>query len=101
MPKYLVEVPHDENEEACIRVIESFLDYGSHFTVNADWGCKDGVHKAWIIIETDNKEQARDILPPPHRAQAKIVQLNKFSMGDLEDILKLHSKKLKQESGGA
>lgn len=93
MPKYMIEVPHDENEDACAHVVECFLDYGSHFVVNADWGCKDGVHKAWITIETDTKEQARDILPPAHRAQAKIIELNKFTMEDIEDILKHHRKK--------
>lgn len=93
MPKYLIEVPHDENEEACAHVVECFLNFGSHFVVNADWGCMDGVHKAWITIETDNKGQARDILPPAHRAQAKIIQLNKFSMKDIEDILECHRKK--------
>ena len=92
MPKYLIEVPHDANEEACAQVIECFLDYGSHFAVNADWGCKDGVHKAWIIIETDNKEQARDILPPAHRAQASIIQLNKFTREEIDDILAMHRK---------
>jgi nicotinate-nucleotide pyrophosphorylase len=92
MPKYLIEVPHDDDVEACAQVVECFLNYGSHFVVNADWGCKDGVHKAWITIETDTKEQARDILPPPHRAQAKIIELNKFSMEDIEDILKHHHK---------
>lgn len=93
MPKYLIEVPHDENEEACARVVECFLDYGSHFAVKADWGCKDGVHKAWITIETDNKEEARAILPPAHRAQATIVELNKFSMAEIEEILEQHRKK--------
>jgi hypothetical protein len=92
MPKYLIEVPHDENEEACAHVVERFLNYGSHFAVNADWGCMDGVHKAWITIETDNKEDARGILPPAYRAQATIIQLNKFSLDDIEDILARHRK---------
>ena len=92
MPKYLIEVPHDESVEACSHVVECFMNYGSHFAVNADWGCMDGVHKAWITIETDNKDQARDILPPAHRAQAKIVQLNKFSMEQIEEIMDCHRK---------
>lgn len=92
MPRYLIEVPHDEDEVACARVVESFLDYGSHFVVNADWGCKDGIHKAWITIEAHTREQARDILPPPHRSQARIIELNKFKMEDIEDILHQHRK---------
>jgi len=93
MPRYLIEVPHDEEVVACAFVVESFLKFGSHFVTNADWGCMDGVHKAWITIETDSREQARDILPPAYRAQATIIQLNKFSMDDIEEILKHHGKK--------
>ena len=57
---------------------------------HADWGCRDGEHKAWIIIEVDNKEEARRILPPAFRSLAKIVSLNKFSMEEIDDILRQH-----------
>jgi nicotinate-nucleotide pyrophosphorylase len=51
------------------------------------------VHKAWITIETDNKEEARNILPPAYRAQATIIKLNKFSMAEIDEILRQHGKK--------
>jgi len=35
----------------------------------------------------DNKEEARRILPPAFRSQAKIVSLNKFSMEEIDDIV--------------
>ena len=90
MSKFLIEVPHEENLLACAQVVESFLNYGSHFATKADWGCSDGVHKAWITIETDNKEDARNILPPAYRAQASIIKLNKFTKEAIDEILKLH-----------
>ena len=90
MSKFLIEVPHEENLLACAQVVESFLNYGSHFATKADWGCTDGVHKAWITIETDNKEDARNILPPAYRAQASIIKLNKFTKEAIDEILKLH-----------
>jgi len=93
MAKYLIEVPHDDDEIECIRVVESFLTYGSHFVTKADWGCMDGVHKAWITIEAANKEEARAILPPTSRAQATIVSLNKFTMDELEELMKRHGMK--------
>lgn len=94
IPKFLIEVPDEEELLACAQVVESFLNYGSHFSTNADWGCMDGVHKAWITIETDTREDARNILPPAYRAQANITQLNKFTMEKLEEeILKHHGKK--------
>jgi len=90
MPRFFIEVPHDAEVVACARVVESFLNYGSHFTTQADWGCQDGEHKAWIVIEAENKEEARGILPPAFQSQAKIVQLNKFSMKDIAEILEAH-----------
>jgi hypothetical protein len=93
MPKFLIEVPHDEDLLACAQVVESFLTYGSHFTTKADWGCADGIHKAWITIETETKEDARNILPPAYRAQATIIKLNKFSLEEIDNILRQHGKK--------
>jgi hypothetical protein len=90
MPKFLMEVPHDGTTQACIQAIELFHKTGSHFLTHADWGCKDGQHTAWIIVETDNKDDARRILPVPYRAGAKIVQLNAFTGDDLEELLRQH-----------
>jgi hypothetical protein len=90
MPKFLIEVPHEENLLACSQVVESFLSYGSHFATKADWGCTDGVHKAWISIETNNKEDARNILPPAYRSQATIIKLNKFTMKEINELLEQH-----------
>ncbi len=88
--RFLIEVPHEETTVACARVVEVFLKTGSHFLSTADWGCKDGVHKAWIVVEVDSKDEARGIVPPAFRAQAKVVQLNTFTMKDIEDILHFH-----------
>ena len=90
MAKYFIEVPHDAEKIACARVMEIFLKTGSHFLSNADWGCTDGDHKAWLTVEVDSKEEARRILPPAFRAQAKIVSLNKFTMEEIDEILRHH-----------
>jgi hypothetical protein len=54
------------------------------------WGCKDGERMAWMVVEVDCKDEARRIVPPAFRAQAKVVQLNAFTMKDIEDILHHH-----------
>jgi hypothetical protein len=90
MPKFLIEVPHEEAQVACARAVEVFLKSGSHYLTHADWGCKDGDHRSWIVVEVDSKDQARGVLPPAFRSQAKIVQLNAFSMPEIESILRQH-----------
>ena len=90
MPRFLIEVPHHEEVVACAGVVQVFLATGSHFLTHADWGCMDGAHSAWIIVDADNKDQARSIVPPPYRSEAKIIGLNKFTMEQVDAILGHH-----------
>jgi hypothetical protein len=86
MARFLIEVPHEADRMACVRAVEEILKTGSHFFTHADWGCKDGEHKAWIIVEVDSKDEARGILPPACRPQAKIVQLNAFTIEEIQNM---------------
>lgn len=91
MSKFLIEVPHEEEVVACAHVVEIFLKTGSHYLTHADWGCKDGVHKAWLTVDVDNREQARAILPPAYRRDATVVKLNDFSIKEIEELIQFHS----------
>ncbi len=93
MAKYLIEVPHEPNKASCDRAILIFTTSGSHFLANADWGCGDGEHKAWMIVESENKEQARSIVPPSLRPQAKVVALEQFRLQDVERMSGYHPPK--------
>jgi hypothetical protein len=90
MAKFLIEVSHEAEELACARVVKVFLSTGSHFLAQADWGCLDGVHSAWFVVETDTREEARTIVPPAFRDQATIVGLNRFTMEQIDNIMKQH-----------
>jgi hypothetical protein len=98
MARFLIEVPHEEETVACARVVEIFLKTGSHFLTHTDWGCMDGEHKAWLVVEVDNKEDARRILPPAFRSQARIVGLNKFSLEQIDEILARHRQPRKSDA---
>jgi hypothetical protein len=88
--RFLIEVPHEESTVACARVVNVFLKTGSHFLSTADWGCRDGVHSAWMLVEVDNKDEALGIVPPAFRAQAKVVKLNAFTREEIQQILRDH-----------
>jgi hypothetical protein len=92
MSKFLIEVPHDPDLPACARAVQVFLSSGSHFVANADWGCRDGDHRAWMVVDVDSKEEARSIVPPIYRAQAKVVALNRFTLREIEGMLREHAK---------
>jgi hypothetical protein len=91
MPRFLIEVPHEADTFACARAVEVFLRTGSHFLSHADWGCRDGEHKAWIILDVDTKEEARGVVPALYRSQARITQLNGFTLQEIEEILRNHT----------
>ena len=87
MEKFLIEVPHEASEAACINAVKIFLETGSHFLSNADWGCVDGEHKAWMVVDVETKEQALQILPAAYRSDAKITKLIKFTREDVDEYL--------------
>jgi hypothetical protein len=45
-----------------------------------------------MIVEVDNKKEALGIVPSAFRSQAKIVQLNFFTMQEISDILREHQR---------
>ena len=87
MEKFLIEVPHGSDKVSCSQAVQVFLDSGSHFVTNAEWGCMDGDHKAWLIVEIENKEAAMRLLPSSFQADAKIIKINKFTRKDMDEVI--------------
>jgi len=90
LPRYLIEVEHEPNANGCGTIVREFLDTGSHYLSHAEWGCEDGVHKAWMIVETEDRAQAKAVVPPFMRAQAKIIRLRRFFTDEMGAILESH-----------
>ena len=90
MPRYLIEVPHTNSKKSCDLAVSIFKSTGSHFLTNADFGCHSGIHKAWINVELDSKEEAKRIVPPPFREKAKIIRIDKLVLEEIEKYKKIH-----------
>lgn len=89
MNRYVIESPH--LPEKCDDVIRDLNSAGYlHFF---EWGCKDDVHTAWAIVEAENLEHARQMIPWYLRNEARIVRLVKFEV--MEDDL--HPPKVKNQ----
>ena len=91
MTRYLIEVPHEGTKQACDQAIRVFMETGSHFVTNADWGCSDHVHKAWIFADLETKDQALSLLPPLFRRVATVVALERFGPEDLQRTADHHA----------
>ena len=78
MDRYFVECPHTlEDRYRTVKEIHA-TGYLHHF----EWGCHDGAHCGWAIIETDNREHAKQIVPWRIRDKARIVKLETFGKGN-------------------
>ena len=84
MDRFLIETPHREQD--CLNLIQLLRAqrYPTHF----DWGCMNGVHTGWAVIEADNEVEARLAVPPLVRGQARIVKVTKFDAAMLAQIHK-------------
>jgi len=91
--KFLIEVPHEADTLECTRVVHIFLSTGSHFLTHAEWGCMDGVHSAWMIVEVESKAEALGIVPPAFRSESLNGGLNRFELARIEKFLSRHPRK--------
>ena len=92
MPKFYIEIPHEEETIACIKAIRILQETGSHFLTHADYGCYDGDHTARLFVEVDSKQDALMIIPPAYRDKATVIQMNRFTPEDLDRLMQHHQK---------
>ena len=90
MAKFLIEAPHEAETLACARAVKMFLESGSHFLTHTEWGCMDGVHCGWIMVEAGSKAEAMAIVPPPMRRDARVTRIHQFKLDDIERTLRQH-----------
>jgi len=81
----MIETPHSEKE--CIGLLDQIVAMG--YLHNFDWGCEDGVHTGWAVVEAESASQAIMAVPSLVRRSARVVKLNKFTD---EDVKGFHSR---------
>jgi hypothetical protein len=83
MPRFMITVPHDEDHDACVRALHAIEQYGSHLMTHAEWGCKDGHHACWLIVDMNDRGDAVRMVPPEFRTHAQVVELNRFTRDEI------------------
>ena len=86
MPKFMIELTHSNEHDACVRALQAIEQYGSHYITHAEWGCKDGTHSSWLIVELESREQAMQMVPAGFRREARIVKLNQFTREEIASL---------------
>lgn len=87
MEKFLIEIQNGGDRVSCLRSIQSFLSSRTHYVTRVEWGCLDEENKAWLIIETGNREDALRIIPAAYRQSAKITKLQILHSQENDDSL--------------
>ncbi len=82
MDRFLVEIPHDSDKASCLAAIQIFAESGSHYLTHADFGCEDGVHDAWLIVDADDHNEARFVAPPQYRDRTRVTKVKRYAWTD-------------------
>jgi hypothetical protein len=87
MPKFLIEFRHADDYEGCVKALDVLSTLGSHLVSHADFGCEDGVHCGWMVVEVGDRNEAELIVPPPLRAEARVIQLRRWSPEEISAMV--------------
>ena len=82
MDRFLVEIPHDPDKASCNAAIKIFAESGSHYLTHADFGCGDGVHDAWLVVEAESHDEARLVAPPQFREKTRVTRVKQYAWTD-------------------
>lgn len=78
MERYLIESSH--TAEDCKKVVKDF--HAAGYLHQFEWGCDEGVHTAWAIVEAMSPEHARQMVPWLLRDKSRIVRVVKYQIAD-------------------
>ena len=88
MPRFLIEIRHSGQRDHCAKSLHALMEYGSHLVTHAEFGCDDGVHAGWLIVDVDNRDEAMHLVPPEFRADARVIRLRKWTREQIEALMK-------------
>jgi len=78
--RFLVEIPHDADDAACKAAYKVFAESGSHYLTHADFGCEDGIHNAWLVVEADDRAEAHLVAPPAYAKNTRVTKVKQYAM---------------------
>jgi hypothetical protein len=85
--RYVILSPHTREE--CLRALDEILANGPDALARYEWGCMDGDHTGYAIVEAGSKGEAAATVPAFLRGKARVVKLNRFTQ---EQIREFHKK---------
>ena len=87
MSKFLIASRH--TEEDCVRAIDATLDKGSNILDKFVFGCSEGDHTGYAIVDAKSISDALGLVPDFLQKDACITKVSKLSPADVKSM---HSK---------
>lgn len=81
MPQYMIEFSHSPDE--CIQALHEIEPWANDLLDDIYWGCLSGRHDGWAVVEAENEEQAKEMIPDAIRGAVKITRVTGY-MPELE-----------------
>jgi hypothetical protein len=75
--EYLIELPH--TKESCLAALDRINDLGPQTLERWSFGCSDGNHTGYALVDADSLSEALNVVPDSDRKTVKIRKLNKMT----------------------
>lgn len=77
MPYYMVELTHTSGD--CVDALEEIDQRSEDLLGEIYWGCMDGRHVGWTVVETHDEAEARETVQPSIRNKVTVTQVDVVS----------------------
>ena len=77
MRRYLLESPHTKEE--CLKELDEVMQVGRHVLNKFYWGCSQGDHTGYALVDADNESKALNVVPGFIRNKAKAIEVQQFT----------------------
>lgn len=90
MDRFFIESKHTPEE--CLRALDEILARGPQVLQKYEWGCMEGDHTGYAIVDAGSEAEAQENVPAFLRPKARVVKLNRFTP---DQIRSFHEKERK------
>lgn len=89
MAKFMIEMPH--TKEQCMSMMGKMAMEDAPLLKEAWWGCMDGNHTGWVMVDAASKDEAAMKVPEQMRGEAKVTEIMQFSAEELKEKMMSHA----------
>lgn len=87
MKQYIIESPHTKEE--CLSAMDDTLKIGADAMKQFKWGCMAGNHTAWAIVDADDPDEAKKMVPASLRYKAKASEIDEITPEQVKSFHKM------------